>query len=569
MLSAASRSKGYRMNRQSVSINLVKELKTRSLLRGLLNRGETRSHVKTLNNLREAASPGDAEKVAELLINSPLFSHLSSSTDFPIKPITARDCIRLNDQSLEAELTYQCIRIKKHCSRLLEAFGDLQQLNEAMLSRNGTATIQSIKRFIQRHGYSNVILLKLAYTLAQFGSDVDIASYCNEELEKYGTTRRYAIALGAVDMMDEVYPFITLRKNILDCLDPRQNSPISHDIVNSLFRPIRSQRRDLAAQMQSHGMFSVLDVTMFMFIHRYNVAIFEAVGVANIMDRYIDQHLYQRWIQLATSGCPSSYVVSSDDPEFDDETFYRRSIAFIEYSSVSQFRNGIDPYYIDNKSQPIIRSIESLTFATAYFRRATSLSAISAEPRAFKMRLDKYENASAGAFIRTIAFIHLLRSGARSTEISAPQMLSLLNNTTRIAELAHIEELRSFFDSPHKDSLVNYLAQAVMSDCSQQNIEQHKLRRALQEIVLERFEGDLIAFAAVLWASSKNVALHLWELCNEAFLVQLFFLFKEPEMVFEARAQILEWYARRFHDASVLEWAKTLRLDQKLRKIRG
>ena len=62
------------MNRQSVSINLVKELKTRSLLRGLLNRGETRSHVKTLNNLREAASPGDAEKVAELLIElSPIF----------------------------------------------------------------------------------------------------------------------------------------------------------------------------------------------------------------------------------------------------------------------------------------------------------------------------------------------------------------------------------------------------------------------------------------------------------------------------------------------------------------
>jgi len=113
---------------------------------------------------------------------------------------------------LEAELTYQCIRIKKHSSRLVEALDDLQQLNEAMLSQDGTAAIDSIKRFIQRYGYSNVILLKLACALARFGTDADVASYCNEELEKYGTTRRYVIALAAVDMMDEVYPFITLRK---------------------------------------------------------------------------------------------------------------------------------------------------------------------------------------------------------------------------------------------------------------------------------------------------------------------------------------------------------------------
>jgi len=313
----------------------------------------------------------------------------------------------------------------------------------------------------------------------------------------------------------------------------------------------------------------VLDAMMFVFIHRYNVTVLEAAGVANIVDRYIDEYLSQRWMHFSTSCCPSTYLAGSDAPEFDDETFYRQSIAFIEYRTISQFRNGIDPYYVDNKSQPIIRNIESAAFATKYFRRATSLSAIAVEPRAYKTRLDEYDNTCAGPFLRTVAFIHLLRSGARSTEISAPQMLSLLNNTMRISELAHIEELRNFFGSPQRDSLVNYLAQAVISDCSMQNIDQHKLRRALQEIVIERFNGDLIAFADVLWASSKNVARHLWELCNEAFLVQLFFLFKEPEMVFEARAQMLDWYARRFGDPSVSEWAKTLRLDQKLRKIRG
>ena len=59
------------MDRQLISINSVNELKTRSLLRGLLNRGETRSYVKTLNNLRAATSPKDAEKVGRIAIQQP------------------------------------------------------------------------------------------------------------------------------------------------------------------------------------------------------------------------------------------------------------------------------------------------------------------------------------------------------------------------------------------------------------------------------------------------------------------------------------------------------------------
>ena len=87
------------MNRQFVSINSLKGLKIKSLLRGLLNRGETRSYVKTLNNLRAATSPEDAETVAELLINSPLFSHLSFSADFPSRPTTTRDFILYRHES--------------------------------------------------------------------------------------------------------------------------------------------------------------------------------------------------------------------------------------------------------------------------------------------------------------------------------------------------------------------------------------------------------------------------------------------------------------------------------------
>jgi hypothetical protein len=59
---------------------------------------------------------------------------------------------------------------------------------------------------------------------------------------------------------------------------------------------------------------------------------------------------------------------------------------------------------------------------------------------------------------------------------------------------------------------------------------------------------------------------HLFELCTETFLVQLFFLFPNPEMVLEARAKMLDWFAYRFKEAAA-ERAKAIRLDQKLHKL--
>ena len=146
----------------------------------------------------------------------------------------------------------------------------------------------------------------------------------------------------------------------------------------------------------------------------------------------------------------------------------RRSLAFVEYKSVSRFRNGIDPYYIDNKTPPLVRNVQSVEFSQSYFKQAKTLSSIAQEPTEIKLKLDEYDNANAGSFLRTIAFIHLLRSGARGSEISSQQMLTLMNNTTKIAELAHLGELRDFFDTPNKDALTRYLSQAVISDCSRQ-----------------------------------------------------------------------------------------------------
>jgi hypothetical protein len=165
--------------------------------------------------------------------------------------------------------------------------------------------------------------------------------------------------------------------------------------------------------------------------------------------------------------------------------------------------------------------------------------------------------------------MHLLRKGVRGTALTSTQLLTLLNYTRDIAQLATVGELRNFFGDRHADLITAYLAYALIADCSKLNIDQHRLRRALQELVISHFDGDIIGFANFLAKDSQYIALHLFDTCTEAFLVQLFFLLPQPEMVFETRAKLLDWYADVFDEPTAKERARTLRLDQRLRTVRG
>jgi hypothetical protein len=283
------------MLKRHATISDIGSQRTRSLLRGLTNRGAD-SYTKTLNNLRATKFDADTEVVAELLISSPLLSHLPLPDDFPTYPTTARSFERLGTQSLEAELTYQCLRIKKHSEKLRTAIEGILRINEALFSDDATKAFEEIRHFVEKFGYSNVVMHKLAYLLAAFGDDTAIGNQCRTELEKYGLKRRASIVLAAVDMMGDIYPFLPLRRNLLEYVENNRKTPTSRDIVSYQFRPIRFQRDDLASQLQSHGLFSVLDAMHFVFIHRFNVNVFEVLEVESRIDKYLDTPLVETWI---------------------------------------------------------------------------------------------------------------------------------------------------------------------------------------------------------------------------------------------------------------------------------
>jgi thioredoxin-like negative regulator of GroEL len=137
------------------AISRVKSDRTRSLLRGLLHKNLTEKQVRTYDHLRSTLSREDSEQVANLLVFSPLFSHLELHDDFPSLPKSAGVVHRPANQPLEYELRLQLARVRKHEEKLVVALRDLKSINASLFRGDALAAIENLKRFIVQYGYTN------------------------------------------------------------------------------------------------------------------------------------------------------------------------------------------------------------------------------------------------------------------------------------------------------------------------------------------------------------------------------------------------------------------------------
>ena len=551
------------------SLGDIQNSRTRNIVRGLLSR-DIKEHLAaaTINNLINTASDADISVLFELIFTHPLFSRLPVPEPFPTLPPVTRNLTRLDFQTLGRAVEFQLARIRPLSDRLVSALDAIHQLNSAIVAGDIERAVELARDHPSGHGYSLVYLRKIAFLNAHYPSHEEIQTLSREVFLEYGFERRNIVALAVVDPMDSSYMYVQLRRSMLDYVaNPRINQT-ARDIVDWVFRPIKSRPAELTSQLQSHGLNSALDALLFILCHRQSNRPFAAQPFSDAIDG-LDPRLHAEWSKLANSKLPMDAWYAPDDPQFGDVQFYRQSAAWIENEGVAQFRELMDPLYLDNKTvdRQITPNAERL--ADAYFSELPPLPSLAVHPDRFELHLDRYNNETAGMLARTAAIVRLVRSGAKSVTLTSDELVTLMDNAADLSTLLTLGELRDFFQAAPPDHMHRYIAEAIVSDASGLNVDRHRYRRILQQIVLEDHGGDLVAFVKALNAKARNVGLHLYGTLTEAFLVQLFGLFEKTDQVYEVRAELLEWYGGQESDPSSTDRAASLRVDQLLQRIRG
>lgn len=552
------------------SIYKIKNQKAKNLLRGLQNKDFNRKSLKTYNTLRQTTHGNDFEIVTDIILNSPLYEHLPFLDDFPIKPTSHSSILELCEQSLNNEVIFHCKRIQKHEDKLSQSIESAIEISKLIAKQSYNNSVDKIRLHINNFGYSLHILRKISVIFQNSDKlTEDNSKFILNELDNYGLSKNNLVTLSIVDSMESQYDYFQLRHNIIDACSNNNLTRFSTTLSSWVFRPILSSNNDIRNFLHEHGNYSLLDAYIFLMIHSQNSQSLQLHGLDKVISRHIKGRLFDLW-EILCDILPESILADTEDSKFSDLVFYRNCIAWIENKKISNLRNTLDPLIEDPTQQTPATSSESQRLAKKYFNEVKSIDDICVSPTTYKICLESFATEHAGTITRTAALMHILRSTGSSIHTSHKNLLILLNNTAAVARISSIYELRTLQSANENDQISRYLISALIYDNPYStNQDEHLLRRILQDVVMKNFQSNILNFGDYLYHNAPHVAEHFYSICTEDFLSQLFHLLQTTEEVFELRANLHDWYADRFDDEFARKKATTLRLDQKLAKVRG
>lgn len=551
------------------AIGGIADPRIRGLLRGLLSKDLNTSTLQTLNRLRKTATFRDWQRVSEILLLNPLFAHLPFPAPFPAKPVYPSQNYSLEPQSLANELIHQSARLYIGETIIADQARKFAKINELIFLKNYEEAISSLLEAEHTFGYSLFMLSKAAYIYSNKAIDEDLLKHVKGLLDRYGFSARNVLSLGLVDMMDNSYELLPLRRNLLDFAASRKTDNITREVVRWQVSPISTSSAELSARLNALASYSLFDAFVFLGVHHVNLDIISRLPNFPTTTGLFPENLMGAWEVLSASRIPDiADGYKGLDPEFEDLDFYRRSIAWIENREVARFRAVADHLYTNASARPIKSPlIEELS--SEYFSTVGSIENLAIERQEFSLDLGKYHNAGAGVLMRTLALVHFVTSSAQSNSIPTHILMKVMDRTRDVAVLLTPSEIREQFASENANLMHEYIIAALLSESLSTSGEKHKLRRAFQDLVINEYDRDIIKLAEYFRGGYPNLAGHLVFICTEDFLVQLYFLISEASDVFERRAELLEWYGENYDEPTFVERARTIRLDQRLQKVRG
>jgi hypothetical protein len=252
------------------------------------------------------------------------------------------------------------------------------------------------------------------------------------------------------------------------------------------------------------------------------------------------------------------------DDQFFDRTLFTHLPAWSEYEELFDYRlrvEGAVSERLDGRFPVPARKAGAIT---SPFSSVENLLA-QGKPR---ISLNVIDPKTSGGFHRTIALVASQEAQGLG-EIDGEKLARLLDQTLDVASMLSRDELAKFLPRKRTDHLYEFLRTAVANDQEPSKVSDHALRRSLQEVVISRFDRDIVKLLDYVDTDRHHVSKHLYNLCTEAFLTELYDLFEEADQVTEAHANILEWWGARANDEDAQLRAKSHCLTLRLRKVRG
>lgn len=546
-------------------IRSINNQRIRNLMRGILSAENEQSAKRTLESLRREAGPADAAVSFAILQSAPDTHHLPLPPAFPE---TCQDVDRAPFYAaapLEIELCAQGVRLARHSDKLIAAIRKVAELNEAILEGDADLAATLFAQYGEMYGVSFMVAQKAISVRHSGGATGDRRSVHSNVIAPFLSPRRQIIAVAFEDSIDAERDYVRVRRTFLNFVAKGQLEVFDAAIIADLFAPHRLEGAAPSQRIQAYGRWSALDCTAALYRLRRTFQLAGDADGIELIDAVIPDDVANAWAE----AFPSIDVIRllsriGIEDQFYDRALFAHIPAWSEYQELFDHRLHIEVAMaerLDGRFPVVMKNAASIVEPR---HRIDELLADG--PPGFS--LGKIDPASSGGFHRTIALVASQEAGTLQ-EPDGANLSALLDQTIDVASMFSREELARLLPRKRDDLLYEFLRTAVTNDQEESKVSNHALRRSLQQLVISSFGGDVVKLLEHVDTERHHVSKHLFNLCTEAFLTELYDLFEEADQVTEAHANILEWWGDRANDEDAQLRARSHRLTLRLRKVRG
>ncbi len=548
------------------SLRLIRSQRVRNLLRGILGAETEKVAKRAVQRLRREASASDAAVAFAILQRFPEAHQLSLAKAFPFSRQEVDRAPFYSAAPLETELSEQAVRFTQEKERLVSAIEQIAAINRSILDNDQKAISTNFIKYKESFGISFLVAQKAVSLRHASIVTGDLRPLLGEIVAPFLVPRRQITAVAFEDSVDEERDYVHVRRTFLNFANRGQIDPFDAAVVGDMFGPSCVADSAPAQRVQAYGRWGVLDCLAAVYRIRRGFEIRGDLATVAMIDRYIPNTVRETW-QAAFESVgvvPQLQACIGIKDQFFERRFFSHLPAWSEYPEILDYRLRVECAFSERLDGRFPVTAKNAGKIAAPCTNVEELFAA----KALQFDITRIDPRSCGAFHRTIALVASCEVGDIGP-MSGEQLSTLLDQTIDVAAMLSRDDLAKLLPRRSEDHLYEFLRTAVSNDQEESKISNHALRRSLQNVVLSRFEGDIVKLLEFVDTEHHHVSGHLYRLCTEAFLTELYDLYEEADHVTEAQASILEWWGAKANDEDAQLRARSQRLTLRLRKVRG
>jgi hypothetical protein len=542
-------------NRVSIYPELKKlDIRARNQVRAIVA-SEAKDGVRILNSLRHKRSVQELIRINVVLDAFGSVSSLTIPQLFPSHPETEENYRRLEPLPLAKQLALLDALCKAHAEKLGKAVDLLRQINIAILKKDCVLASSLIGIAYQAVGASHLLLRKAALVSVQ-KQDGEELSGVDLLLEDAGIRSNNLVSSSLINCFQDGQDFLSMKKSMLNLPNKGELNKFTRDILRLAFHPHARDTEDFCELLHSSSQSSLLDATVIAKVNRY---FFEPLNFP-----YLNEFFDKLEAISDLEDIARQYV----DVEDGEELFYKRSSAWLENSSIVQYRTLQDHFY-DIPESPYIELSPALLDRIGTWVADIALADL---PGVQKMTRHTSGVLSVlerdGFTTRSAVFNYLVAKCEGYATLSEDGLIALMSRTRDLSKTVnprYLKNLAACSSSP----IVKLIYYLLIARKSKNEADDHQLRRILQQIVIEKHNGRLPEFLVSVSGRSRIVAEYMYEVFTEDFIAKLSRITHTASQITETRAALHRFMGEMTGEKIYLDRARTLLIDHQINKLRN